>query len=264
VVVGDGAARQPAAAASNEHMQPFVPRGQVAAPSAGGLAAPGCAAPSRPVTAAESHEWHEHGVVCLRGVLSQEWVAYVRAALLEIFSRDDVEARGLRTDMTAAAAALDPRTVLRDQGGADDGSDDAEQLGAGRFLTEIDCFWHDALRHFELSGPLPEIVAAVMQSQIVHYYQDHLFLKEAGSALRTGFHQDRPYFCWDGEMVAVCWVPAVEVSAASGAMCYVRGSHRWAEHQPTLLVSNAATHAGAGAAHALHALPAYRETHLPL
>lgn len=45
--------------------------------------------------------------------------------------------------------------------------------------------------------------------------------------LRTAFHQDASFFALRGEQVAVCWVLCDEVTEASGAIGYVRGSHRW-------------------------------------
>lgn len=63
--------------------------------------------------------------------------------------------------------------------------------------------------------------------RINKFHNDHLFYKEAGSLLRTAFHQDASYFSMRGEQCAVCWVPCDVVTRESGAMGYVRGSHRW-------------------------------------
>ena len=51
-------------------------------------------------------------------------------------------------------------------------------------------------------------------------------MKEAGSGLRTAFHQDAPYFPFSGLQCAICWVPATIVRADDGRMGYVRGSHK--------------------------------------
>ena len=201
-----------------------------------GVSPPISNAPLREPTEVEAAEWAANGVVCLRQVIPPEWTEYLRACLDDIFERDSVSSKGLRTDMTQAAAAQARlgAEVLLDGGAA---------LGeSGSFLTEIDCWWHEGLRHFELSSPLPQVVAAALSSDRLRFYQDHLFKKEAGANIRTGFHQDRPYFCWAGEQIAVCWCSPTAVTAEMGTMCYVKGSHRWAEHKPTLLVSNTPTH----------------------
>ena len=36
------------------------------------------------------------------------------------------------------------------------------------------------------------------------------------------------------------WCPVDKVEANSGGMRYIRGSHRWAEHAPSQLITNAA------------------------
>jgi ectoine hydroxylase-related dioxygenase (phytanoyl-CoA dioxygenase family) len=71
---------------------------------------------------------------------------------------------------------------------------------------------------------------------------DHCFLKEPASEIRTAWHQDAPYFPFTGEQVAVCWVPVDPVCFQSGAMGYVKGSHKWPEHSPNTLYSNEKTH----------------------
>lgn len=202
-----------------------------------GVAPPSDRTPMRAVTAAESAEWIENGVVCLRQVIPPEWNEYLKACLDEIFDRDNVQTNGLRTDLTEAAEDLDPDDVLLPEG-----MTMADATSGGRFLAEIDAWWHEGLRHFELCGPLAQVVAAALSTERLNFYQDHLFNKQGGSALVTGFHQDQPYFCWSGDQIAVSWTSPTPVTKAMGAMRYVKGSHRWAEHQPTLLVSNNATH----------------------
>jgi len=67
---------------------------------------------------------------------------------------------------------------------------------------------------------------------------DHLFLKEAGSSLKTGFHQDAPYFPFDSSVkAAVCWVPVDAVTKESGGMRYIKGSHKWPEYSPPQLIT---------------------------
>eukprot|EP00665_Eupelagonemidae_sp_cell47_P010035 gene10035-6764_t len=66
-----------------------------------------------------------------------------------------------------------------------------------------------------------------------------MFYKERGSLVRTAFHQDASYFSMKGEQIAICWVPVDVVTKASGAMGYVRGSHRWpdARGRPGVVVN---------------------------
>lgn len=113
----------------------------------------------------------------------------------------------------------------------------------GRYLTELDAGrWHDSLREFEHSSQLPGIVGELLGTQSLRFFMDHIFLKEPGSLLRTAYHQDAPYFPFEGEQAAVCWVTVDSVSRENGAMSYVRGSHRWPEYKPSTLITNDPTH----------------------
>ena len=96
----------------------------------------------------------------------------------------------------------------------------ASATAAGsRYLTEIDAGrWHRGLKDFEHKSVLPSLVAAVLQEpRELRFYMDHLFLKEPGSRLQTGYHQDAPYFTFDCDSAfraAVCWCPVDKVRAA--------------------------------------------------
>ncbi len=174
------------------------------------------------------------GVVIVRAAIPQEQVAQLRRCLEEVFSRTDVEVAGMRTDMSLAAQAaqLDGDTVLADR----------VEKGAppGKFLTEIEAGrTHRGLREFEHHSALPALVGELLGTTQLRFFGDHCFLKEAGAGLHTAFHQDAPYFRWDGDMAAVCWVPVDPVTPASGGMRYVKGSHRWPQFAPRLLYSNA-------------------------
>ena len=113
----------------------------------------------------------------------------------------------------------------------------------GRYLTEIDAGrWHQGLRDFEFNSSLPSIAANVLKTKELRFFMDHIFLKEGGSGLQTAMHQDLPYFPFQGEQCAVCWVPVDSVRASSGGMRYVRSSHLWREFSPTTLITNERTH----------------------
>jgi ectoine hydroxylase-related dioxygenase (phytanoyl-CoA dioxygenase family) len=63
-------------------------------------------------------------------------------------------------------------------------------------------------------------------------------VKEPGTAERTAWHQDLGYFHVDGAQLATTWCPLDAVTPDTGAVRYVRGSHRWAEDfKPNLFVS---------------------------
>lgn len=191
--------------------------------------------PLRPVTDEERAAFQRDGVVRLAGIYPPAWVRYLEVQLDDVFDgRTDrtmdqrsvtgASTDGIRVDMVALTEGM--RKAKPDAELAIDGGPDAEL--AGRSVVETDAaFWHQGMRRHNLAGPLPAIVADLTGSAKVNFYSDQLFLKEAGSRIRTPFHQDKPYFLVDGGDVAVCWVPVDSVSASNGPMGYVRGSHRW-------------------------------------
>ncbi|MGI9598474.1 MAG: phytanoyl-CoA dioxygenase family protein [Acidimicrobiales bacterium] len=191
--------------------------------------------PTRAVTEEERVAFERDGVVRLAGIYPREWVDHLESQLTDVFDlqadRADQQrsvtgesTAGIRVDMVALAGGL--RQAQPEAAVAIDGDRGAELKG--RSVVETDAsIWHRGMRTHNTAGPLPEIVAGLTGSAKVNFYADQLFLKEAGSRIRTPFHQDKPYFMVDGGDVAVCWVPVDRVTADNGPMGYVRGSHRW-------------------------------------
>eukprot|EP00747_Dinoflagellata_sp_TGD_P178750 gnl/TRDRNA2_/TRDRNA2_28289_c0_seq1.p1 gnl/TRDRNA2_/TRDRNA2_28289_c0~~gnl/TRDRNA2_/TRDRNA2_28289_c0_seq1.p1 ORF type:complete len:355 (+),score=79.50 gnl/TRDRNA2_/TRDRNA2_28289_c0_seq1:51-1115(+) len=182
-------------------------------------------------------DFERDGVVFIRNAIPQDQVTTLRQALEEVFARENSESIGFRTDMTAAAEELDRAgkgdKLLKDK------AEGGVAMGNGKFLTEIEAGrFHRGVRDFEHKSALPGIIGELLNTKDLRFFGDHIFLKEPGSELQTSFHQDLPYFTWEGDQAAVCWVPVDKVSKSSGAMRYVKGSHKWAQYAPRLLISN--------------------------
>ncbi len=204
--------------------------------------------PLRSVTEEEKRTFERDGVVHLAGIYPPDWVAFLDLQLADVFDRRPertMEQRsvtghsvdGIRVDMVALVNGLKqahPDAVL---------AVDGDGALTGRSIVETDAaFWHRGLRRHNIDGPLPEIVAALTASEQVNFSSDQLFLKEAGSRVRTPFHQDKPYFMVDGGDVAVCWVPVDTVTEENGPMGYVIGSHRWGKiYKPSDFVTDRGT-----------------------
>jgi len=116
----------------------------------------------------------------------------------------------------------------------------ADGAGRGRFASGVDHWKEQAeFSDFARCSALPEIVATVLQSQALWLYEDSVLVKEPGTAERTAWHQDLGYFHVDGEQLATTWCPLDSVTAETGAVRYVRGSHRWpSRFKPNLFVSS--------------------------
>ncbi len=142
------------------------------------------------------------GVVCLRGALDPDEVAAMA---------EPVE-RALRGPETVDLGTLTGR------------------VGAPAFSAGVDHWRTDPAfdRFARLSG-LPEIAATLLGSEKVWLYEDSVLVKEPGTPFRTEFHTDAGYFHVAGTQACTFWVPLDPAGPDTGAVQYVRCSHRWDE-----------------------------------
>ena len=187
--------------------------------------------PTRAITAAERAAFAADGVVCLRAALEPELLAAMEGPV--------------ETALTSAATA-DLSAVGRDLEGAGvevlrDASRDTPSgaPAGGRFAGGVD-HWREQpeFADFACRSALPGLVASLLGSAHLWLYEDSLLVKEPGTAERTAWHQDLGYFHVDGPNIATTWCPLDAVTPESGAVGYVRGSHRWSQtFRPNLFVS---------------------------
>ena len=74
------------------------------------------------------------------------------------------------------------------------------------------------------------VAALIMNSQRVRMFNDTMFVKEPSTPEPTPWHHDLPYFKLGGMQNCSVWIPLDPVTQASGAMTFVRGSHRWGKN----------------------------------
>jgi ectoine hydroxylase-related dioxygenase (phytanoyl-CoA dioxygenase family) len=112
---------------------------------------------------------------------------------------------------------------------AEPGPYGAENTGAGdqgRFFDDY-CNW-TRIPEFRAAIHAPEVAqtaAALMGSQSVQLFHDHVLVKEPGTSKPTPWHQDGPYYFVEGAQTVSFWVPLDPVSDAT--LRCVAGSHRW-------------------------------------
>jgi ectoine hydroxylase-related dioxygenase (phytanoyl-CoA dioxygenase family) len=174
---------------------------------------PATASLLRPITDEEIETFWRDGVVCLKGVIDKAWLEAIAGPV------ESILASGRATNVTE-------RVRKARAGGAKDLLQDGE--GSGGYYIALDAWrLHRDIGRFATRSMIPEIAARVLRSSAVSMYTDQLLVKEPGAPTRTAFHVDEPYFIAEGEQVCTCWIPLDTVTLASGAMGYVRGSHRW-------------------------------------
>lgn len=99
--------------------------------------------------------------------------------------------------------------------------------GISRFLSDY-CNWarFEEYRDFIFNSPAAAIGAALMDSETVRLFHEHVLIKSAGSDVATPWHQDAPYYCVKGPKTVSLWIPLDEVPRER-TLEFVSGSHLW-------------------------------------
>ena len=69
------------------------------------------------------------------------------------------------------------------------------------------------------------LAAQAMTSKSARFYFDHLLVKEPGTANPTPWHQDIPYWPFQGKQICSIWLALTPCDIASSSLEFVRGSH---------------------------------------
>ena len=142
-------------------------------------------------------DFHQDGAICLRQVFDANSVAALREAV--------------------ETAIAEPGPYASDFSGGE----------GGRFLADT-FLWtrHRAFRDIVVYSELGEIAGALIGSNSIRFFFDHLLVKEPGSTDPTPWHQDAPYFPIDGSDCCSIWIALDHVNRENGAVEYVKGSHK--------------------------------------
>ena len=111
---------------------------------------------------------------------------------------------------------------------------------SGRFVAGTDHWINDRdFADFACKSVIPQIVAQILQTDSVWLYEDSVLVKEPKTAEETVFHQDLSYFHVSGEQICTVWVPLDFSSPDTGAIRFVRGSHKdLTSYRPNWFVSD--------------------------
>jgi len=158
--------------------------------------------PLTPITEADRAAYDRDGIVCLRRMVDAEWIDHL--------------------GRWGEVAMAEPGPHAEEYGAA----------GAGRFFGDLDIARrHEGFRRFVHESPAAEIAGRVMGATKVNFFYDQLLVKEPGTAERTPWHQDQPYWAVSGRQVCSIWLPFDPV-AEDTCVEYVAGSHLWPEFNP--------------------------------
>ena len=108
----------------------------------------------------------------------------------------------------------------------------ADEDGSGRFFGDLELVERRSdFRRFAMASPVAEIAGRIMDASKANFFYDQLLVKEPGTAERTPWHQDQPYWAVSGRQVCSVWLPLDPVEQQVGVE-YVCGSHRWEAYSP--------------------------------
>ena len=150
-----------------------------------------------PVTDDDVAAYERDGVVCLRGAFGPKWLELLAAGVARNMAEPGVHAK-----YYSPAGA------------------------AGHFFGDY-CNWQriPEYRAFAFESPAAAIAGRLMGSAKVNFFHEHVLVKEPGTAERTPWHHDQPYWVVDGRQVCSLWLPLDPVPRATSVE-FVAGSHR--------------------------------------
>lgn len=138
--------------------------------------------------------WRD-GVICVRGLYSQEW----RERLAD----------GLEAAASGYGAGLGRMGT------------DGDYSESYAWLTI------DTIRDFVLDAPSAWIAQQIFGSKAVNFYYDQIFIKNKLSRNPTPWHHDYTFWPIVGDQILSLWTSLDPVDAQSSALEFIAGSHRW-------------------------------------
>ena len=155
--------------------------------------------PLREVTDKDVETFWEDGVICLRGMIDRDWIERMRDAMERVLEKPGPQGLNFNAD----------------------GTD-------GRMFYENHMWTYDDDFHaFVFESPLAQIAAALMRSNKINIVYDFILTKEPQSPYPTDWHQDEEFNPLEGTQCGGNWLPLDEVTLESGAVEYIKGSHKW-------------------------------------
>ncbi len=102
----------------------------------------------------------------------------------------------------------------------------SKEEDSGLFIEDF-CTWGNNTYYQKIifETKLRHIAAALMRSEKVRLYHDHMLVKEAYTQQCTPWHQDQPYYNIDGMQNCSIWIPVDPVDRYS-TLEFIKGSHK--------------------------------------
>lgn len=167
----------------------------------------------------------QHGATCAARLDRQQIEAFGRDGAIVVRGLIDMETIGrLRNEFDLLKSEAQDISSYYSAGSA-----------PGRTLLREGNWRVSALfRDIIFRSGIAEAAALAMRSGAVRLYEDLLIYKAAGSGQSTPWHQDAPQWPVSGHQLASVWLSLEPVTAQTGALRFVRGSHKGPVYIPYL------------------------------
>ena len=150
------------------------------------------------ITDAQREAYERDGAIRLRGIIDQSWLERLAAAI--------------EREIAAPGPCFHGYEVE----------------GGGRFHGNMRVWENDPdFAAYCQESPLPALAAEFLGVDQVQIYYDQLFVKEAKTDAPTRWHNDLPYWPVRSKHIMSFWIALDPVTFESGALEFVRGSHKW-------------------------------------
>jgi ectoine hydroxylase-related dioxygenase (phytanoyl-CoA dioxygenase family) len=151
------------------------------------------------ISDADKKAYEEDGACVLRGVIDEQWRDKIAGAI----ERDIVN----------------PGPFYHGY---------ASENGEGKFHGNLRIWQNDEVfGDFCHKSVLPHLARQFFDSESINLFYDQLFVKEPGTTNPTRWHNDQPYWAVRGWDVISFWMSLDPVTEDSGALKFIRGSHKW-------------------------------------
>ena len=157
------------------------------------------APPPRQLTDEEIATYQRDGIVCVRQAFDAAWIEELR----DLVAQDMAKPSGMVKDINAKGAS-------------------------GFFFGDtFVCHHVEGFKRAVFDGPGAALAGQAMGASKVNLLFDQILVKEPNTSTPTLWHHDAPYWPVAGDRVCTLWLALDPVTRDSGAVAYVKGSHRW-------------------------------------
>ncbi|MBM3505932.1 MAG: phytanoyl-CoA dioxygenase family protein [Alphaproteobacteria bacterium] len=177
--------------------------------------------PLRAVTKEEIATYDRDGAVCLRSILSQDWIERMRNACERVLAAPQ-DYSLLKTDRPELLGDERLRKELTNIYNPDRL---AQRRKSGFLSLKFMWLVDDDFRAYVHESPVAEIVGEVIGANEVRFFWDQIFAKEPKCREETMWHNDMAAWPLDGDMIPSFWVPFTPITDEN-SLEVVAGTHK--------------------------------------